>query len=124
VLDKIDGMLYSSKRLYNAGLAIKARKFDEATAIYPRLRCRFIHPLKEVDESTILVKKSLESDYPRPLAVAFRPIHGFATAISKAFFRQSQMALTPPKGRDFPRLNLIIPCSSLQGDSFATGLPY
>ncbi len=29
-----------------------------------------------------LVKKSLESDYPRPKAGALRPIHGFATAIS------------------------------------------
>ena len=28
------------------------------------------------------VKKSLESDYPRPKAGALRPIHGFATAIS------------------------------------------
>jgi hypothetical protein len=28
------------------------------------------------------VKKSLESDYPRPQAGAFRPIHGYATAIS------------------------------------------
>jgi hypothetical protein len=28
------------------------------------------------------VKKSLESDYPRPLAGALRPIRGFATAIS------------------------------------------
>jgi hypothetical protein len=28
------------------------------------------------------VKKSLESDYPRPKAGAFRPIHGDATAIS------------------------------------------
>lgn len=27
------------------------------------------------------VKKSLESDDPRPKAGAFRPIHGFATAI-------------------------------------------
>jgi hypothetical protein len=35
--------------------------------------------------------------------VALRPIHGFATAISKAFFRQSQMTLTPPKGRGFQR---------------------
>jgi uncharacterized protein (UPF0147 family) len=33
VLDKIDDILYSSKRLYTADLAIKARKFDEATAI-------------------------------------------------------------------------------------------
>jgi len=47
------------------------------------------------------VKKSLESDYPRPEAGALRPIHGFATAISKAFFRQSQMTLTPPRGRGF-----------------------
>ena len=30
------------------------------------------------------VKKSLESDYPRPKAGAFRPIHGCATAISKS----------------------------------------
>jgi len=30
------------------------------------------------------VKKSLESDYPGPEAPALRPIHGFATAISKA----------------------------------------
>jgi hypothetical protein len=37
--------------------------------------------------------------------VAFRPIHGFATAISKTFFWQSQLTLTPPRGRDFPRLN-------------------
>ena len=29
------------------------------------------------------VKKSLESDYPRPETSALRPIHGFATAISK-----------------------------------------
>ena len=33
VLDNIDGMLYSSKRLYDADLAIRARKLDEATAI-------------------------------------------------------------------------------------------
>ena len=33
VLDNIDGMLYSSKRLYNADLAIRAHKLDEATAI-------------------------------------------------------------------------------------------
>jgi hypothetical protein len=52
-----------------------------------------------------LVKKSLESDDPRPWAVVFRPIHGFATSISKAFFRQSQKTLTPPKGRGFPGLN-------------------
>jgi len=44
------------------------------------------------------VKKSLESDYPRPETGALRPIHGFATAISKALFRQSQMTLTPPRG--------------------------
>jgi len=37
--------------------------------------------------------------------VAFRPIHGFATAISKAFFRHSQMTLTPPRGRGFLKLN-------------------
>jgi hypothetical protein len=54
------------------------------------------------------VKKSLESNYPRPQAVALRPIHGFATAISKAFFRQSQMTLTPPKGRGFQRPIKII----------------
>ena len=51
------------------------------------------------------VKKSLESDYPRPEAVAFRPIHGFATAISKTFFRQSQRTLTTPRGRGFPNSN-------------------
>jgi hypothetical protein len=33
----------------------------------------------------IQLKKSLESDYPRPEAMALRPIHGFATAISTAF---------------------------------------
>ena len=47
------------------------------------------------------VKKSLESDYPRPEGVAFRPIDGFATAISKTLFRQSLMTLTTPKGRGF-----------------------
>ena len=31
------------------------------------------------------VKKSLESDYPGPETPALRPIHGFATAISKKF---------------------------------------
>jgi len=30
------------------------------------------------------VEKSLESGYPGPEAPALRPIHGFATAISKA----------------------------------------
>jgi hypothetical protein len=39
--------------------------------------------------STREVKKSLESDYPGPEAPALRPIHGFATAISKAFSRRS-----------------------------------
>jgi hypothetical protein len=29
------------------------------------------------------VKKSLESDYPGPETPALRPIHGFATAISR-----------------------------------------
>jgi len=33
--------------------------------------------------------------------VAFRPIHGFATAISKTFFRQSLKTLTTPIGREF-----------------------
>jgi hypothetical protein len=33
VLDNIDGIVYSSKRLYDADLAIRARKFDEAAAI-------------------------------------------------------------------------------------------
>lgn len=47
------------------------------------------------------VKKSLELDYPRPEDVAFRPIHDFATAISKALFRQSLMTLPTPKGRGF-----------------------
>jgi hypothetical protein len=39
----------------------------------------------KMDRSIEQVKKSLESDYPRPEAVALRPIHGFATAISTAF---------------------------------------
>ena len=52
-----------------------------------------------------IVKKSLESDYPRPQAVAFRPIHGFATTISKTFFRQSLKNLTRPKGPGFLDLN-------------------
>jgi predicted RNase H-like HicB family nuclease len=51
------------------------------------------------------VKKSLELDYPRPEAVAFRPIHGFATTISKTFFRQNQKTLTTPIGRGFSRPN-------------------
>ena len=51
------------------------------------------------------VKKSLESDYPRPKAVAFRPIHDFATAIYKAFSRHSPMTLTPPRGRGFQKLS-------------------
>jgi hypothetical protein len=42
--------------------------------------------IKEVQkmnsQEKIVVKKSLESDYPRPQAGAFRPIHGYATAIS------------------------------------------
>jgi len=50
----------------------------------------------------IIVKKLLESDYPVPEAPALRPIHGFATAISKAFFRQSLLPLTWPKGPGFP----------------------
>jgi uncharacterized protein (UPF0147 family) len=33
VLDNVNEMLYSSKRLYNADLAIRARKYDEAIAI-------------------------------------------------------------------------------------------
>jgi uncharacterized protein (UPF0147 family) len=33
VLDNIHDMLYTSKRLYNADLAIGARKYDEAIAI-------------------------------------------------------------------------------------------
>jgi len=41
--------------------------------------------------------------------VAFRPIHGFATAISKTFFWQSQMTLTPPSGRGFPSSNKPLP---------------
>jgi len=36
--------------------------------------------LKELSEQ---VKKSLESDDPRPKAGALSPIHGFATAISE-----------------------------------------
>jgi hypothetical protein len=65
--------------------------------------------MTEPDNSTIgeRIKKPLESDYPRPEAVAFRPIHGFATAILKTFFRQSQKTLTPPRGRGFSRLNII-----------------
>jgi hypothetical protein len=47
------------------------------------------------------VKKLLESDYPGPEAPALRPIHGFATAISKAFFRQSLVTLTWPRGPGF-----------------------
>jgi hypothetical protein len=56
----------------------------------------------------IVVKKSLESDYPRPKAGALCHIHGFATAISKAFFRQSQITLTPPRGRGFKSLNKLL----------------
>ena len=33
VLDNMDGILYSSKRLYKADLAMKAGQWDEATAI-------------------------------------------------------------------------------------------
>jgi len=33
------------------------------------------------------VKKSLESDYPGPEDPALRPIHGFATAISRNTFQ-------------------------------------
>jgi len=47
------------------------------------------------------VKKSLESHYPGLSAPVLRAIHGFATAISKAFFRQSLMILTWPKGPGF-----------------------
>jgi hypothetical protein len=54
-----------------------------------------------MSSAIFIVKKLLESNYPQPEAGALRPIHGFATAISKAFFRQSQMTLTPPKGRRF-----------------------
>jgi len=50
----------------------------------------------------IRVKKSLESDYPGPEAPAFRPIHGFATAISKAFSGQSPTSLTWSRGSGFP----------------------
>jgi hypothetical protein len=52
-----------------------------------------------------VVKKSLEFDYPRPETGAFHPIHGFATAISKAYIRQSQMPLNPPSGRGFQGIN-------------------
>ena len=45
----------------------------------------------------IEVKKSLESDDPRPEAVALPPIHGFATAISNAPKRQSRRTLPPPE---------------------------
>jgi branched-chain amino acid transport system ATP-binding protein len=55
-----------------------------------------------------VVKKSLESDYPRPEAGALRPIHGFATAISRAFFRQSQMNVTQPRGRGLLRRKKLI----------------
>jgi hypothetical protein len=41
-----------------------------------------------------IVKKSLESVYPGPESPAVRPIHGFATAISKAFSRRSPTSLT------------------------------
>jgi len=65
------------------------------------------------------VKKSPESDYPRPEALAFRPIHALATAISKAFFRQSQVTLIPPKGCGFPRPNkekdLVRNCGKVTG---------
>ena len=43
-----------------------------------------------------LIKKSLKSDYPRPEASVLRPIYGYATAISKAFKRQSRPLLTGP----------------------------
>jgi hypothetical protein len=55
----------------------------------------------------IILKKSLESGYPWPEVGALRPIHGFAAAISKEFFRQSQMNLTPPYGRGFQSLNKV-----------------
>jgi len=38
-------------------------------------------------KTTLAVKKSLEADYPPPKGVAFRPLHGFATAISKTTTR-------------------------------------
>lgn len=45
------------------------------------------------------VKKSFEPDQQWPEAMALRPLDGFATAISTAFFRQGQMPLTTPHGR-------------------------
>jgi hypothetical protein len=54
------------------------------------------------------VKKLLESDYPELEAPALCPIHAFATAISKAFFRQSLMTLTWPRGPGFPGLTKIL----------------
>jgi hypothetical protein len=48
-------------------------------------------------------KKLLESDYPGREAPALLPIHGFATAIAKAFFRQTLLTLTWPRPPGFPK---------------------
>jgi hypothetical protein len=67
----------------------KEKSLAEAVAIlveethrsFPNVSTRPISPYEDED-FTLEVKKSLESDYPRPQAGAFRPIHGYATAIS------------------------------------------
>jgi hypothetical protein len=48
------------------------------------------------------IKAYQKKDYPGPEAPALRPIHGFATAISKASLRQSLLTLTWPRGPRFP----------------------
>jgi len=46
------------------------------------IRCLKNNSDRKGESQNTKVKKSLESDYPRPQAGAFRPIHGYATAIS------------------------------------------
>lgn len=58
-------------------LAIAVDRPDQAQA-----RLGGIGGIDPPTGQAVEVKKSLESDYPRPKAGALRPIHGFATAIS------------------------------------------
>jgi hypothetical protein len=47
---------------------------------YAQFEAHAIMSAKQIED---MVKKSLESDYPVPETPALRPIHGFATAISR-----------------------------------------
>jgi hypothetical protein len=64
----------------------RATAFSVREAIYGGCCFAVVCPSKETGrhraDGRQAVKKSLEPDYPPPEAMALRPIHGFATAIS------------------------------------------